>query len=123
MTLPTILAGLAARLPQRVQVVDSRTGGKKALGRDSEAQEWITLAFWGSAGCVTHSRPRDLLALLIQECAARGWQWTLKCGEATGRYTARVYRGAVHQVTAHHGMADTPAGALAQAVLSALEGQ
>ena len=72
---------------------------------------------------ITPERARDLLALLMQECEARGWQWTLKCGEATGRYTARVYRGAVHQVTVHHGMADTPAEALAQALLDALEAQ
>lgn len=67
--------------------------------------------------------PRILLAGLMEEIESRGWEWTLKCGEAQGKYTARVYFGKVHLTEHRIGIGDTPALALAEALLAALEGE
>lgn len=121
MTLPDLLTRAARLMPERVQVVDSRTGGKKALGHDDEVGEWVTLAHWDNDGSVTHARPRDLLALLMQEIEARDWEWSLE--GAKDQCLATVYRSGDTPAHVHPASADTPVEALAQALLAALEAQ
>lgn len=124
MTLPDVLEALAARLPARVRVrPDPEPGWRMVLVLVERAWQTIYEITPTSYGSTEVMSDAMLEYALREECEARGWQWTVKCGEAAGRYTARVYRGAVHQVTAHHGVADTPAEALARALLSALEAQ
>lgn len=124
MSLPDVLQALTELCPERFSLSEGRACGTvKLLGRDDEVDEWINLGWWPKAGgsCVVYDR--DLRALLEQECAARGWKWVQKCGEAPDTYVCRLYFGEVGMTELRTKVAPTPAHALCLALLAALEAQ
>lgn len=124
MNLPDVLEALAVRLPDRFSLAEGRAGGTvKLLGRDDEADEWINLGWWPKTGGGYAVRDRDLRALLEEEIEARNWAWhTHHTGPREYRsHCVQIYPSQSALSGTFQSYADTPALALALAVLAALE--
>lgn len=120
-SLPETLARLAQLLPERVRAEMGEPDDVEPWVFRYEAKHrgWITV-WWGG----DMAAPHDLGALemtLREECQARGWMWRVWAGLPGHGFGAEIERSVLTR--RFEGYADTPAHALALALLSALRGE
>lgn len=123
MTLPDVLEALAARLPARVRVrPDPEPGWRMVLVLIERAWQTIYEITPTSYGSTEVMSDAMLEYALREECEARGWGISQKIwNDGSGITTVNVFVPGCPYLPS--GKGDTPAEALARAVLSALEAQ
>ncbi len=128
MTLPDVLRELQGLLPERIEL--GKPFPKYVMVRVLTGEFWHTVFELTLTGSVPVFRCAEaaLEYALREECEARGWLWAVGRSEPEWR-GALLNAAQVHgaSVTAHgtdyYGRADTPAEALAAALLVALRAE
>ncbi|GAQ23944.1 hypothetical protein DEIGR_400077 [Deinococcus grandis] len=126
-SLPETLRALHRHLPERIREADlTEQWGLIMLEAfvqgDGDQLGWHGVYSIGELG--DHSFPESLVYLetaLRQECQARGWMWRTWAGLPGHGFGAEVERRVFAQP--FQGLSDTPAHALALALLGALGGE
>lgn len=114
MSLPDVLSELAALLPERVRFPSGNGFSCFVAGA------WKLTSLYGPARTPDWQGQATLEAVLREECEARGWEWQGECVLFPRRlFFARI---GVDRFS-YTDSGDTPAEALALAVLQALKAE